>query len=1353
MILNYSESKFHINLKKDRTNITRYRPFDTLVSDSLAMCVLASTLIFSVLLLRILVNKRGDVNTKEYQHVDRDELKQFVAEKSTVIKVTRANRDRIRRAVEWVLVLTELILTCLKFEKSKNWIVNVIFWCYCFGLLFVRRNNHENLYWYHSLGLYIVYSIVRFDVIASVLCLLMITDPMGDESIKVLVDKNRPPSIESVSSIWDQISFSFATPLIQRGYKQHLTADAIWSVRRGDNSEYQCDKFSTVGASSITIRLLKHFKWQIVSCFLCATVSSFAIYGPSIFVKVILDYVAQPGYDERIWFSVAGMFLISILGCIFQGQALYIGKRSGIQARSILINEIYAKAMRREMGDTDSGSVLTLMSVDTNQVSNVGDYLQNIVSSILQIVIAIVLLYQLLGWSTFAGVACIIAVIPVNFYFAGMFGKIQKEKVKIAENRLQKTSELLKTIRIVKYFVWESEFANKIQEFRKQELAILKKRYVYWALFGVVLSTTPVVISVATFACYTLIQGQELTSSVAFTALSIFNIMRTPADRLAYVFNIVIQAKVSLDRISTFLDRNESTKYDITEPAGSIKITNGYFKWTNFKLENINIECTKGLNLVIGPTGSGKTSLLLAMLGEMEMQSGSLQAPNSIAYCSQQPWLLNDTIQNNILFGCEYKEERYRKVIYACALDQDLKNMDDGDQTEIGERGITLSGGQKQRVSLARVVYSNAAHLLLDDCLSAVDGQTAKHLYDYCFNSELVDCRTVVLVTHTVLEIAKEQAVQVINVQSGKIESVYEGKNNDNAAFEPHLLKNMDKVKTVDQGSKLIKDERISQGAVASNLYWSYLSMLGSFWFLVILFFAYVLQRLSLISQSLWLRKWTTVDNSKSKSNVNFYIGIYTFIGMVSVLLHFAEQSLTFYGAIHASRQAFTKLLDNIISAPIQFFDTTPVGRILNRFSKDFEGMDLTIPPTLTDFSSSVVALIGTTILIAAITPEYLLIGALIAVCYWWVTKLYVTSTRELKRIEAVSRSSLFQHFDTLQGIVTIRAFGYQPHFQRNLLGKVDDTNRPFFYMWLMNRWLYFRVDAIGGLVSAAASAFIVMNKDTIDSGLAGVALSYAIEFNRSVLWAVRMYSTLEIGMNAIERIEEYCHLPAENSGTIESIINSGSVEFESVSMRYGKDLPLILENVSFKVEPHAKFAIIGRTGAGKSSIFNVLYRFNEIESGCVKIDGVDITTLTLEALRKSLAVIPQDPVLFAGTMRYNLDPFGEYSDESMFKALKRVELEDTNLYNLDYEIKENGQNISQGQRQLLCLARSLLREPKVLLMDEATASIDHETDAKIQHTLRNEFVDTTLITIAHRTDTIKDYDVILELENGKRIN
>ncbi|XP_046664345.1 multidrug resistance-associated protein 1-like [Homalodisca vitripennis] len=854
----------------------------------------------------------------------------------------------------------------------------------------------------------------------------------------------------------------------------------------------------------------------------------------------------------------------------------------------------------------------------------------------------------------------------------------------------------------------------------------------------------------------------------------------------------------------------------------SLIMEDGTFSWdakenSGTVLRNITLKIQPGqLIAVVGAIGSGKSSLISAFLGEMDKISGYVNTKGTIAYVPQQAWIQNATLRDNILFGSSFNSKKYINTVEACALTQDFDMLPSGDFTEIGEKGINLSGGQKQRVSLARAVYSDADIYLLDDPLSAVDAHVGKHIFNNVIGpiGELRG-KTRILVTHGVSflnqvdiivvlkagEITEMGTFRELLVKKGEfsdlivqhistiddpdLESEIEEMLDDDATIA--LLKeNIQQIKpnsgrssisSVSQlqltpGDKktitsctdqLIQAEKIETGSVKWKVYMHYLKSSGRLLFL----FSVGLQTLSqalCVAINAWLSIWTSdetavVDGVQVLEKRNFYLEIYALLGFSNMFSTVSRAFSMAYCSILASRHLHLSMLSNILRSPMSFFDTTPIGRLINRFGKDIDFVDNAIPVLVTYTIFGWLSVLGALVIITWSTPSFAYVIAPVGLLYYLVQKVYVTTYRQLQRLESVSRSSVFAHFsETVSGASSIRAYKVEDQFMKTLEDRVD-ANLVFSYpIMVANRWLGVRLEAVGNTLIFFAALFAVLKRDTLDSGIIGLSVSYALQLTTVLNFAVRTTSDLEAGIVSVERIKEYTEIPQEAAWEVHpkphpGWPSQGTVQFKDYQVRYREGLELVLRGISFAVNGGEKIGIVGRTGAGKSSLTLSLFRILEAAGGHIYIDGVDISEIGLGDLRSKLTIIPQDPVLFSGSLRMNLDPFEVHSDTDLWQALQLAHLDEFTLSHtqkLHHLITEGGENLSVGQRQLVCLARALLRKTQILILDEATAAVDLETDDLIQQTIRREFKKCTVLIIAHRLNTIMDSDRVIVLDEGK---
>nr|KAF6321957.1 ATP binding cassette subfamily C member 2 [Pipistrellus kuhlii] len=1166
-------------------------------------------------------------------------------------------------------------------------------------------------------------------------------------------------------------------------------------------------------------------------------------------LKLLISFANER--DSYVWtgylYSIL-FFVVALLQSICLQYYFQLCFTLGVNVRTTIMASVYKKALNlsnRARKLYTVGETVNLMSVDAQKLMDVTSFIHLLWSNLLQIVLSIYFLWIELGPSVFAGVGVMLLLIPVNGIIATKNKAIQAKNMNQKDKRLKTMNEILNGIKILKYFAWEPSFKNQVSDIRKKELKNLLTFGQLQSLIVFLLYLTPVMVSVITFSVYVLVDSNNvLDAKKAFTSITLFNILRFPLSMFPMMISSLLQATVSKERLEKYLGGDDLDTSAIRQDSNFDKVvqfSKASFTWdqeTEPTIRDVNLDIMPGqLVAVVGTVGSGKSSLMSAMLGEMENVHGHITIKGMIAYVPQQSWIQNGTIKDNILFGSELDEKRYQQVLEACALLQDLEVLPGGDLAEIGEKGINLSGGQKQRISLARATYQNADIYILDDPLSAVDAHVGKHIFDKVLGPNgLLKSKTRILVTHSihflpqvdeivVLEngtisekgsyhalLAKKglfaknlktfvkqagpEGEATVNEDSGEeddyglmtsVEEVPQDvapltMNRENSLHRTlshrsssrrlKTLKNSLRTQTVNtpkeekelvKGQKLIEKEFVQTGKVKFSIYLKYLQAVGwcSIFFII---FAYVTSFVALIGSNVWLSVWTSDSKTFNASNYpasqrDMRIGVYGALGLVQGLAVLVANVLSIYGFNHASNILHKQLLNNILRAPMSFFDTTPIGRIVNRFAGDISTVDDTLPMSLRSWILCFLGIVSTLFMICLATPAFIIIIIPLGIIYVSVQIFYVATSRQLRRLDSVTRSPLYSFFsETVSGLPVIRAFQHQERFLKHSEVLID-TNQKCVYSWIIsNRWLAVRLELVGNLIVFFASLMIVIYKTNLSGDTVGFVLSNALNITQTLNWLVRMTSEIETNIVAVERINEYINVENEAPWVTEKRPpagwpSKGEIQFNNYQVRYRPELDLVLKGITCDIRSQEKIGVVGRTGAGKSSLTNSLFRILEASGGQILIDGVDIASIGLHDLREKLTIIPQDPILFSGSLRVNLDPFNNYSDEEVWKALELVHLKSfvANLqHGLSHELTEAGDNLSIGQKQLLCLARALLRKSKILIMDEATAAVDLETDQLIQITIRKEFSHCTAITIAHRLHTIMDSDKVMVLDNGK---
>uniref|UniRef100_A0A4X2LLY1 ATP binding cassette subfamily C member 3 n=1 Tax=Vombatus ursinus TaxID=29139 RepID=A0A4X2LLY1_VOMUR len=1115
-------------------------------------------------------------------------------------------------------------------------------------------------------------------------------------------------------------------------------------------------------------------------------------------LSILIQFVSNRSAPAWWGFLVAGlMFGCSIIQTLILHQHFQYVFVTGIRLRAGITGVIYRKALvitNSAKRSSTLGEIVNLMSVDAQRFTDLVNFLNMLWSAPMQIILAIYFLWQNLGPSVLAGVALMILLIPLNGAIAMKTRAFQVEQMGYKDSRIKLMSEILSGIKVLKLYAWELSFSQMIEKIRQGELQVLRKMAFLNAVSTFTWFSAPFLVSLITFAVYVSVDDKNiLDAQKAFVSLSLFNILKFPLNALPQVISILTQTSVSLKRIQHFLNHEELDPQRLEMRIGFFSAHASQLtldSWFSLLPTSLNLQVPKGsLVAIVGPVGCGKTSLISALLGEMEKLEGKVAVKGSVAYVPQQAWIQNATLQDNVLFGQPMDQKRYQGILEACALLTDLDVLPGGDQTEIGEKGINLSGGQRQRVSLARAVYSDADIFLLDDPLSAVDSHVAKHIFDHVIGpGGVLGGKTRILVTHGVSFLSQADLIIVLGdgrvSEAGSFSALLQ-QEGAFAEFLRNYVPDDDNFQEEDSATGIslytnaiclrIPLSLVSYGLLSHllltaisaflalqvklSVFWAYAKAVG-LCISVTVCFLYTCQSAAAIGANIWLSDWTNepVING-TQSNTSLRLGVYAALGILQGIFVMMSSFTLAIGGIQAARTLHNNLLANKMHSPQFFYDTTPSGRILNRFSKDIYVIDEVIPPTILMLLGTFFNSASTLVVIMSSTPLFVVVILPLAGLYIFVQRFYAATSRQLKRLESVSRSPIYSHFsETVTGASVIRAYRRSQDFMAISDAKVDANQKSCYPNIISNRWLGIRVEFVGNCVVFFAALFAVIGRQSLNPGLVGLSVSYALQVTLSLNWMVRMASDLENNIVAVERVREYSETKTEAPWVIEGSRpppdwpHQGEVEFVNYSVRYREGLELVLKNLSLRVKGGEKVGIVGRTGAGKSSMTLCLFRILEAAQGEILIDGVNIASIGLHDLRSMLTIIPQDPVLFSGTLRMNLDPFGKYSDEEMWQALELSSLHKfvgSQPQGLDFECSEGGENLSVGQRQLVCLARALLRKSRILVLDEATAAIDLETDGLIQATIRSQFEGCTVLTIAHRLNTIMDYTRVLVLDKG----
>ncbi|XP_048341307.1 LOW QUALITY PROTEIN: ATP-binding cassette sub-family C member 8 [Sphaerodactylus townsendi] len=1207
-------------------------------------------------------------------------------------------------------------------------------------------------------------------------------------------------------------------------------------------------------------------------------------------------FISSPEFLANAYVLAVLLFFSLLLQRTFLQASYYVAIETGINLRGAIQTKIYNKIMQLStsnisMGEMTAGQICNLVAIDTNQLMWFFFLCPNLWAMPVQIVVGVILLYYLLGFSALIGAVVIIVLLPVQYFVATKLSQAQRSTLEYSNERLKKTNEMLRGIKLLKLYAWENIFHSRVEETRQKEMTSLKAFALYTSISIFMNAAIPIAAVLITFVVHAhLFENADFSPSVAFASLSLFHILVTPLFLLSSVVRSTVKALVSVQKLSEFLsseeieeehdkclepkykdriskyqavplkvvNRKRPTKEDwksysspVRRPLSNtdiddycVKITNGFFTWTpkgSPALSNIDIQIPQGqLTMIVGQVGCGKSSLLLGILGEMQKVSGKIiwnsSIPDSetgedisqeretafdtenrkrgpVAYASQKPWLLNATVEENITFESPFSKQRYKAVIDACSLQPDIDILPHGDQTQIGERGINLSGGQRQRISVARALYQQTNVVFLDDPFSALDIHLSDHLMqEGILNMLRNDKKTIVLVTHklqylphadwiiamkdgtiqregTLKDIQKSESElfehwkTLMNRQDQELEK--ETLIEQKTVFDKNLQRTMHSQETLlqdDEDEDETPETDEEDDHLSSVLHqrakmpWQacgkYLSSAG-FLLLPLLAFSQLLKHTVMVSIDFWLAQWTAdaISTTAEKKlncsvceafNHSPYSRVFSILSCLGIVLCFVTSIAVEWTGLKVAKKLHSYLLNKIILAPMRFFETTPLGSILNRFSADCNTIDQHIPATLECLSRSTMLCLSALAVISYVTPVFLIALFPLAVICYFIQKYFRVASRDLQQLDDSTQLPLLSHFsETVEGLTTIRAFRYEVRFKQKLLEYTDSNNIASLFLTAANRWLEVRMEYIGACVVLIIAVASITNSlyNQLSSGLVGLGLTYALMVSNYLNWMVRNLADMELQLGAVKRLNGLIKTEAENYDGLLSPAqipqnwpDQGEIQIQNLSVRYDSTLKPVLKHVNAHISPGQKIGICGRTGSGKSSFSLAFFRMVDTVDGRIIIDGIDIAKLPLQTLRSRLSIILQDPILFSGTIRFNLDPEKKCTDSMLWEALEIAQLKHVVKAlpgGLDAVVTDGGENFSQGQRQLFCLARAFVRKTSIFIMDEATASIDMATENILQKVVMTAFADRTVVTIAHRVNTILNADMVIVMKRG----
>lgn len=1273
----------------------------------------------------------------------------------------------------------------------------------------------------------------------------------------------REPSPEETCSwIGYYVTYEWLTPLLLKGFRRQMTIDELPRLPWYDEPFVLLSRILTArgrsGRSSFAT-IVQYLRSELTSM-ACFSVIAYTVELLTPFAMYkLLGYISDPeSAGVRPWTWLLLLFVGPLSRSIAFQQYVFVGTRIVVRIKAALTQELYYKAMgsmelddelfsdiaasgndkndkkkMKTQGATASGRLANLMSADVDAVWGGRDIMMIFCGVPAGTVLVLVGLYKLLDWPALVGAAAMLALTPLPLLISRKMMGLQREMKQIQDARISAVAEYLGSIRAIKYFAWEDAIVEKIEKIRRGEQKKIWGLNILFICLGQLTECIPTFALLLMFGLHVIVRKEKLTAEIAFTSISLVRTLRRNLSMASGSSRQFTAALVSLRRLDRYFD---SVTPLMRHPSGPLKIANASLrrhKKAAFRLKDISIDFVEGgLNVVTGPSGSGKSTLLMGILGETLLESGSVTCPKDIAYASQSPWLQNETIRENVLFNSAFEQVRYDRVIEACGLAIDMNEFPERDATEVGENGTSLSGGQKSRVALARALYSKAPVILLDDIFSALDAKTSAALWKEAFCGDLLRGRTVVLVTQLpwiapqadltiVMENGEVRDLQqnigvtrhtvTINetpIDEGNVDTTVEVANANAAqtnesglnGIAPNGTSTNGHIKAAARRQDEVTQEALRTGQTARLQFFSYMRFFGSPFHAILAIFMSILSNASFVGTTLWLAVWVDAYEKKEDSHgVAFYLGIYAVWTLGDTFFNGLTYICYERGGWQAARTLHSSFIRAIMNVPLSWFKTTPVGRIVNRFSRDMNSLDTGLVGMLRMTIENAVRLCFQSLAVSAVLPVFMLPVAACCLVGIVAGEVYTRTAVAVKRLVASAQSPVFTHFaDSLAGLAIIRARTGMPEtFGNQLADKLRVLERAFEAQFNCNRWVALRIDMMTTLVTVAAGAIAVSKAGTVAAGIVGFSLSNATTLNLLIVVLVRAMNEVEVELQSYHRIKEYANIEPEekvdeykeqgtysddpDAGLPKNWPSSGEIEFRNVTIKYDLDGAEILKNINLKFNAGQRVAVVGRTGSGKSTLILSLLRFTNIVSGQIFFDGVDITSFPRKRLREALTIIPQEAVLFNGDIDSNLDPTNKVPKEIVARALdycsKIASFQfhrneergsqangngngslDTNGSGITLStiVRAKGENFSHGQRQVLSLCRALVRKSKLMLLDEATASMDYETDQGIQEVLRKELSehgrDRTLVTIAHRLKTIIDYDCVVVMSAGSVI-
>ncbi|XP_054004734.1 probable multidrug resistance-associated protein lethal(2)03659 [Hylaeus anthracinus] len=1220
------------------------------------------------------------------------------------------------------------------------------------------------------------------------------------------------------------LTFWWILKLFIVGYKKELEESDLYSplredesnklgqriVKNWENESIRCEKKKNGSKPSLFRVLYKCFGKIVINTGLVLFILEFGIRIAQPFLLArLLRYFSgnKKGWGTDIYYYTAAFCLMPMIDNILLHWSLQNLMHVGMKVRVACCTLIYRKILRLSTSvlenETSAGQLVNFLSNDVNRLDYFVFCAHYLWIGPLQILLVTYLIFRELGIGAIAGMTTFMLCIPLQLFLGRKVSRLTLGSAQKTDDRLRLMNQIIAGVEIIKMYVWEVPYSLLVEKARRKEVSVIKKYSIVEQLGLTADIYVPRFSLFITILTYVL-TGNNIDAEKVFMTTAFYSILRSSVT-IGFALSVhqLAEATVSIRRLEKFMLHPEvseprPTKNQIATQSVPVYLKNVTARWDEFRdytLQNVDLTVQAGSFVaVVGQIGSGKSSLLQAILNELPLDKGVLEISGKISFADQRPWIFASSIRQNILFGQPMNEARYNEVIRVCQLRRDIDSMPHHDNTMVGERGINLSGGQRARINLARAIYAEADIYLLDDPLSAVDAHVGSRIVDECI-CDFLKGKSRILVTHQVQYLKSADEIIVMSNGSVQARGSFEELQSMNLDFmkifqdvgkEKDAKMDEDGNDTVDSVKNLKKDEETvtadepvevaetrTTGSVSVTVFLAYWKASKNC-FLVVLMAIFFVCSQAMASGSdyllaFWVNtevaSWVRTENGTMDfqwySPLSRHGIIYLYSGLtVGFIGIYMFQTFAYYAVcMRASKNLHADMFRSIVRAVMYFYNTNPAGRILNRFSKDIGIVDKKLPFTMFDVMMMFLSFMATVIIVGTVSLWLLIPTFVVILIFYFMRVIYIKTSRAIKRMEGITRSPVFDHVGaTLQGLTTIRAFNAQKIVTSEFDNHQDLHTSTWFIFICLSRAFGLYIEMFCMFYVALITVTFVLSENLAVAGDIGLVLTQIMAVTGILQWGMRQTAELENQITSVERVVEYSNLEEEpfldstpEQKPPENWPSKGRVEFKDVRLKYGPKGAHVLKGVSFVIMPKEKVGVVGRTGAGKTSLISALFRLAYVE-GDVLIDDIPTSTVALHDFRSKISIIPQEPVLFGGSLRRNLDPFDEFSDSALWEALEEVELKETILdvaAGLDSKVAEDGSNFSVGQRQLLCLVRALVRNNKIMVLDEATANVDPQTDSLIQTTIRKKFRDCTVFTIAHRLNTIMDSDKILVMDQG----